>query len=182
MLAWAGFWIVVVAILGALDLWDDLHDDKAAWILSLHVVFSIIAFSVACSFGLQVVRLQRRVHLLGERLQLPGPDRDAWQSHSADAWPAFALAIQKQFVSWDLTGDEKQVALLLLNGLSAPRISELRKIDLRTIDQQIAEIYRKAGLSGRADLTAFFFSESGSLALRVGAPPSTGSRRRSPAA
>ncbi len=155
----ASFWIIVVTILAALDLWDDLHDDKAAWILALHVVFSIPALGVACTFGFQVVRLGRRVRELTDRLQLPGPDRDAWRSQSAGAVPAFAAALQRQLAAWGLDDVERGVAMLLLNGLSARQIADVRATEVAVVEQQIASVYRKAGLSGRADLHAFFFSD-----------------------
>jgi DNA-binding NarL/FixJ family response regulator len=46
--------------------------------------------------------------------------------------------------------------MLLLKGLSHKEIAEVRAITEATARQQARAVYRKAGLSGRADLAAFF--------------------------
>jgi DNA-binding NarL/FixJ family response regulator len=51
------------------------------------------------------------------------------------------------------------VALLLLKGLSHKEVAGLREVSETTVRQQARAIYRKAGLSGRHDLAAFFLED-----------------------
>ena len=71
----------------------------------------------------------------------------------------FSLVIQKQFDEWKLTQSEKEVGLLLLKGLSLDEIASVRETKEKTVRQQASNLYKKAGLSGRHELVAFFFED-----------------------
>jgi DNA-binding NarL/FixJ family response regulator len=51
------------------------------------------------------------------------------------------------------------VALLLLKGLSLKEIAAVRATSERTIRAQARSVYSKAGLTGRASLSAFFLED-----------------------
>jgi DNA-binding NarL/FixJ family response regulator len=51
------------------------------------------------------------------------------------------------------------VALLLLKGLSVKEIAAVRATSERTIRTQARSLYSKAGLTGRAALSAFFLED-----------------------
>ncbi len=68
-------------------------------------------------------------------------------------------AIEKQFEEWKLSLSEKEVALFLLKGLSIREISSLRNTSERTARHQALSIYSKSGVSGRAELAAFFLED-----------------------
>ena len=71
----------------------------------------------------------------------------------------FSKIIQEQFTEWKMTQSEKEVALLLLKGLSLDEISSVRETKEKTVRQQASNLYKKAGLSGRHELVAFFFED-----------------------
>jgi DNA-binding NarL/FixJ family response regulator len=59
-----------------------------------------------------------------------------------------------------LTEAEREVALLLLKGLSNKEIAAVRAASERTVSREQAQsIYSKAGLTGRATLSAFFLED-----------------------
>ena len=68
-------------------------------------------------------------------------------------------AIDAQFDRWGLTPAEREVALLILKGLSHKEIAAVRESSERTARQQARAIYAKANLSGRAALSAFFLED-----------------------
>ena len=68
-------------------------------------------------------------------------------------------AIGGQFDAWQLSGAEAEVGLLLLKGLSLKEIAALRETSERTVREQARAVYRKAGLSGRSALAAFFLED-----------------------
>jgi len=70
-----------------------------------------------------------------------------------------AAALDDQFERWNLSPAEKEVALLLLKGLSHKEIAEIRSVTEATARQQARAVYKKAGLSGRHDLAAFFLED-----------------------
>jgi putative tricarboxylic transport membrane protein len=67
--------------------------------------------------------------------------------------------IDRQFEAWALTAAEREIALLMLKGLRHKEIATLRGTSERTVRQQALTIYKKAGLEGRTDLTAFFLED-----------------------
>lgn len=64
--------------------------------------------------------------------------------------------IQAQFIKWQLTDSEKEVALLLIKGLSLDEIATVRETKEKTVRQQASNLYKKAGITGRYELVAFF--------------------------
>jgi DNA-binding CsgD family transcriptional regulator len=64
--------------------------------------------------------------------------------------------IEREFNRWGLTCAERSVAHLTLKGLRLKDIARARNTSDRTVRQQAQAIYRKAGLDGRSDLSAYF--------------------------
>lgn len=62
----------------------------------------------------------------------------------------------KQFDRWKMTQAEIQVGMLMLKGLNHQEIADVRATSERTIREQARAIYRKSGLAGRSELSAFF--------------------------
>ena len=88
--------------------------------------------------------------------------RQSWQAfHQKNISHAQAIrnSIDQQFSDWHLSHGEKDVALLLVKGLSMKEIAGLRQTQEKTVRQQASSIYRKSGLSGRQELSAFFLED-----------------------
>ena len=81
---------------------------------------------------------------------------DAWRAQRRGEIAALGQAIEDQFRQWRLTGAEIDVAGLMLKGMSLKEIAIARDTSEATIRQQAQAIYRKSGLSGRAELAAYF--------------------------
>ncbi|MGL4309093.1 MAG: helix-turn-helix transcriptional regulator [Paracoccaceae bacterium] len=72
---------------------------------------------------------------------------------------ALVDVIEAQFAAWSLTPAEREVGLLALKGFDVAEIAEYRKAASGTVRAQLARIYAKAGVSGRAQLTAYFVED-----------------------
>lgn len=72
---------------------------------------------------------------------------------------AFAKLLDEHFEQWALTPSERDVALLAIKGLSIAEIARVRETKDGTIKAQCNAIYRKAGVTGRAQLLSFFIEE-----------------------
>ena len=82
-----------------------------------------------------------------------------WRDETRALLKGLAEAIDRQFSTWTLTEAERDVGLLILKGLSLKEIAAVRATSERTIRAQARSIYAKAGLSGRAALSAFFLED-----------------------
>lgn len=58
-----------------------------------------------------------------------------------------------------LTQAESEIGLLILKGFSHQEIADIRSASERTVREQARALYRKAGLTGRASLSAFFLED-----------------------
>ncbi|WP_111431683.1 helix-turn-helix transcriptional regulator [Rhodobacteraceae bacterium DSL-40] len=72
---------------------------------------------------------------------------------------AFLDLLDEHFTRWALTPAERDVALLAIKGLSIAEIAALRNTREGTVKAQSAAVYRKAGVSGRAQLLSLFVED-----------------------
>jgi len=68
-------------------------------------------------------------------------------------------AIADQFITWKLTKAEKDVALLVVKGLSFSKISELRGVSEKTVHQQISSVYKKSSVKNRHEFMSGFLED-----------------------
>lgn len=107
----------------------------------------------------ETARLRAEADGLGRQLRESNAEADRWRVQAADLISGLAAAIDQQLKRWHLSAAESEVALLLLKGFSHKEIAQLRNVGEATVRQQATAIYRKAGLSGRHDLAAFFLED-----------------------
>lgn len=81
---------------------------------------------------------------------------DAWRAQRSREIAALGQAIHDEFRKWHLTEAEIDVAGLMLKGASQKEIALARDTTEATIRQQAQSVYRKSGLSGRTELSAYF--------------------------
>jgi DNA-binding CsgD family transcriptional regulator len=103
--------------------------------------------------------LERRVEELRGRLRSANEDTEKWRAEAHEALEGLGAAIERQCDRWALTEAERAVAVLLLKGLSMKEIADARGTAERTARQQALAVYRKAGLGGRAELSAYFLED-----------------------
>jgi DNA-binding CsgD family transcriptional regulator len=117
---------------------------------------AVVAATIFWSRFLAIRRRERR--LLGD-LDEARAEADKWKRDAGDLLRGLGAAIDAQFDRWQLSAAEREVALLLLKGLAHKEIADLRHTTEKTVRQQGLAVYRKAGLSGRAELAAFFLED-----------------------
>jgi DNA-binding CsgD family transcriptional regulator len=76
-----------------------------------------------------------------------------WREETRALLKGLGEAIDRQFLTWQLTGAERDVGLLILKCLSLQEIAAARVTSERAIRAQARSIYAKAGLS------AFFLED-----------------------
>lgn len=144
---------------GTIDL---AMDRPEAW-LSFHVVFESLMIAgaavMATVLWLGWWRSARSVEELRRSLEERREERDAWRASAEQALHGMSRAIDRQFEAWGLTSAEREVALLLLKGHSHKAIAKRTGRSPQTVRQHAAVVYRKASLTGRAELSAFFLED-----------------------
>lgn len=154
-------WILVVA-LGAIALGgttDLVLDQPESW-LSAHVIFELLMIAgaavLATSLWLGWWHAARSARELRLSLEARREERDAWRESAEQALVGLGVAIDRKFDEWELTPTEREVALYLLKGYTHKGIARITHRSHQTVRQHAAAVYRKAELSGRAELAAFF--------------------------
>jgi len=71
----------------------------------------------------------------------------------------FHQVVMERFDEWGLTPSERDVAYFMLKGFSNAEIATLRSTSEGTIKAQSTSIFRKAGVSGRAQLLSGFIED-----------------------
>ncbi|MEM9604871.1 MAG: LuxR C-terminal-related transcriptional regulator [Pseudomonadota bacterium] len=132
------------------ETWRAMGDDLARFALSGVVLALFIASHLSQRKALSELRGQ----LSKARGQLAQID-----AKSQNLASQYRGVMQKQFDAWHLTASEQDVVIGLLKGLSFREIAELRETREKTVRQQASSVYKKAGVSSRNELAAWFFED-----------------------
>ncbi len=68
----------------------------------------------------------------------------------------FQFVLERLFDEWALTPAERDIALLILKGLNSNEIARARRTASGTIRAQTSSVFRKVGVSSRAELMSLF--------------------------
>lgn len=151
--------LVVITLLTSYDLVVDYQEGTEP----LHLaVEALVVLTSVFGVGLllrEVLLRQQQLEQVSRELSQAREKLSASRAHLQEAGQAFMQAVQQQFDTWVLTPSEREVAGLLLKGLSFEEIASVRQTKEKTVRQQASSIYRKSGLSGRHEFAAWFFED-----------------------
>lgn len=160
---WALAWPVAVFVILSLFLAGDLAADVVDGVGPMHLTIEVAAVLVALLGIVGTAKQLRRAlrqagelerDLEGTRVQL---ERSRCEAEAL--LRRVGKAIDGHLASWALTHAEREVALLILKGLSYKEIAAARGTTERTVRHQALGIYRKAGVTSRAEMAAFFLQD-----------------------
>jgi DNA-binding CsgD family transcriptional regulator len=147
--------IFLFASIGLLIGWDVIADYKEGAHVE-HILFELFILSAA---AVGVLLLWRQLHRTTADLASARVETELWRRENGELIQGLGIAINKQFNAWHLTKAEAEVGLFLLKGLSHKEIAQIRQTSERTIREQSRALYRKSGLSGRSELSAYFLED-----------------------
>ena len=158
---WAALAVVGgVALFLALELREEPRLSALDIALELVDILPVVLMSVGVVLLFKMSNRQREDQLtLIRDLEVARIQGQRWRSEARTLLNGLGEAIDGQFSRWNLTEAEREVALLLLKGLSLKEIAAVRATSERTIRAQARSLYGKAGLTGRAALSAFFLED-----------------------
>jgi DNA-binding NarL/FixJ family response regulator len=153
---------VVLVAFGGLML-TDVAGDRASGSTAMHIAVELL-LAVLAAAGVAWLwaddfRLRHRAAAMRGALERARTEATVWRERHATVLHGLAQAIDQQLDAWTLTPVEKEVAMLLLKGLSFKEIAAVRGTSERTVRQQAGAVYAKSGLTGRAELAAFFLED-----------------------
>ncbi len=141
---------------------DILSDAKEGAGFSHMAVELIVAFIALIGYGLVMrtsMKAAASLRRTRDDLAKSRQESEYWRQSSKTFVDGLSKAIDEQFRKWKFSPSEKEVALLLLKGLSSREIAEVRDVADKTIRAQSTAIYEKSNLAGRAELSAFFLED-----------------------
>lgn len=141
----------------------DLVMDRPDSLWSLHVLaeLTVVATSLTAATYLAWgwYTSYREVRHLQAAVAERQAERDLWRQRAGRVVRKLSEAVDDQFSTWGLTDAERETAFMLLKGHSHKRIARLSGRSERTVRQHAVAVYRKAGLAGRSELSAFFLED-----------------------
>ena len=149
----------IVAVLVSIDIFNDSSEGVVLWHVLTEGFIATIALTGVFYLLRGTVKLKHRLDAEIENSVALKKEADTWRIESRKYIEGLALAIDQQLAKWNLTTSEKEVAFLLLKGLSLKEVAEVRKTTEKTARVQSMAVYAKAGLSGRSELSAFFLED-----------------------
>jgi DNA-binding NarL/FixJ family response regulator len=150
--------VIVIGNLG--DVIYDYREGASTAHLLMELSIAIISFALIAALTVGIWRQNRSNNQLKAELATYAKGSDqALPPAVATARHELALVLKEQFEQWNLTQTEREVAMLMLKGLSFKEIASVRSTMEKTVRQQASAIYRKAGVNGRHAFSAWFIED-----------------------
>jgi len=151
--------LALIALLACVDLLVDMREGVTAW----HVVAEGAVAVVACIGAFHLLRgawrLRRRLDTQARDFSDFRQQAEQWRAGSRKYLDGLSRSISLQLDRWELSAAEKEVAFLLLKGLSLKQVAAARRTSEKTARVQSSAVYAKSGLAGRSELSAFFLED-----------------------
>ncbi len=150
------FLFLIVIAVNISDFFEDGLNQEDAWIkvlttgLSLWGIIMSIRqmksrFNEISALHKKIEESESSLKLTGEKLKQIGKE--------------YSKYLHKQFDAWKLSPSEKEIAVLMLKGLSFVEIAEARDTKEKTVRQQASALYKKTNVSSRHEFSAWFFED-----------------------
>lgn len=153
------FFFLATFVLIFIDVYEDIlsgahfsHIYKETFIL----FFALLGF---CLLWIKYFKIKDVFYKQNSDIILLKKDLEHYKDKTNELSVGISDNINQQMNSWKFTNSEKDIALLLLKGLTIKEIAEIRDCAEKTIKQHATNLYNKSNLSGRAELSAFFLED-----------------------
>lgn len=159
---WKSFFAVFVLIVFATSVVEVFNEFRAGETLGSmgdDLARLFISALVLVAFLYDRHTQQKTLRELSGQLEKARGQLARLDSRSVELAGQYRAVMQKQFDAWNLTASEQDVVIGMLKGLSFREIAGLRQTREKTVRQQASTVYRKAGVSSRNELTAWFFED-----------------------
>ncbi|WP_019613136.1 helix-turn-helix transcriptional regulator [Psychromonas ossibalaenae] len=157
------FSLFVYCLIFLVSFFDIVMDWKTMGGLNSHILVEVLSgvIALAAFTILFIWDLKKNKQMIVLKSSLTNTEKQlsASQLQTKKLIGELSKIIQIQFDEWKLTKSEKEVALLLLKGLTLDEIAGMRETREKTVRQQASNLYKKASIAGRYELVAYFFED-----------------------
>lgn len=158
----------ICALFFIADAIGDFREDNL--LLGPHLAFeTLAAFALVAGVGFLVVELRRLLRRMTDM-----------QTSIEAARGQMSDVIEAYFEEWNLTGAERDVAIMILKGLDNETIAKVRNTAPGTVRAQATSIYSKSGAENRAQFISQFMEDlmSGDFVAEAGKDAPSSHRMR----
>ena len=150
--------VIVIGNLG--DVIYDYREGASVTHILMELSIALVSFALITALTIGIWRQSRsNTRLKAELANLTEVNAQTLPPALATARHELGLVLKEQFEVWKLTQTEREVAMLLLKGLSFKEIASVRDTMEKTVRQQASMIYKKANVSGRHAFSAWFIED-----------------------
>ncbi len=141
----------------------DMFEDYTEGAKFLHLAIELLMLLLAA--GIFVVILKEYMQEKNQRIDLQNSvdnliqEQRQLKEQSRLYLNGLSEVIDKQFKNWRLTPSEQEVGFMLLKGFSLKEIAHLRVASEKTVHTQSQAIYKKSGIHGRSEFSAYFLED-----------------------
>lgn len=150
--------VLIVALVG-IDLVTDSNEGARWPHLAVELLVAVVSMAGIFLLIRDSFDKSRQIAHSQELILQREKEVERWRLESQKYIQGLSIAIDAQLARWSLSPSEKEVAILLLKGLSLKEIAVLRNTAEKTVRAQSVAIYSKSGLGGRSDFSAYFLED-----------------------
>lgn len=151
--------LLMIIFLTSFDIFSDIKEGANWWHVSVELMVGVIA-TIAIFFLLKGnFSLKHSLEDEKEENQKLLIENKKFKEQSKSYVEGLSQTINQQLDEWSLSNSEKEIAFLIIKGLSLKEIAEIRGTSEKTVRTQSTSIYSKAGIANRAQLSAFFLED-----------------------
>ena len=147
---------LIVVIINISDFFEDGIYQEDAWIKLLTTGLSLWGIIMSLR---QMKTRSNEISGLHQKVEDTENNLELTHEKLRQIGKEYSKYLHKQFDAWGLSPSEKEIAILLLKGLSFGEISEARNTKEKTVRQQASALYKKTNVSGRHEFSAWFFED-----------------------
>ncbi len=151
--------LLLIAAGGIVDIVLDAPTSPWSFHVLFEIVFVLLCLGSAVFLAAAAHRAQRAHRQTRATLDRRQNELEEWRSRAQRFLQGLGVEIDRQLRSWGLSPAERETALLILKGYRTKEIADLLGKSERTVRQHCSAGYKKSGLSGRAELSAFFLED-----------------------
>ncbi len=157
--ALSALFFILMAASSLLDIHHDKQDALSDTHIRLEFITLFISISAAAFFIYDALRLYRENRRLNEDIQKQSLEHEQYRNKLTRYSQGVFDLICEEFQKWELTKTETEIGFLILKGLSTKEIAKIQNSQDKTVRQHCSSIYRKSGLAGRSELSAYFLED-----------------------
>lgn len=155
----SGLFFSLMAYSSLMDVYHDGQDSLSRAHITMEIFTLVLSLAAALFFVISAIKITKENEDLTKAIKTENAQKEHYRKQVLQYSEGLSQAIDAEFSKWELTKTEKTIGLLVLKGLSTKQIAELQGAQDKTIRQHCSAIYKKSGLGGRSELSAYFLED-----------------------